>query len=56
MINNLKKQEVIETLISLRDKVLGENTNFEFPLKQRWYIPDCLEYAINFMEKNNENN
>lgn len=56
MLNNPTKQEVIETLISLRDRVINENTEMDMPLKERWYVPDCLAYAINFMEKNNENN
>ena len=50
MLNNPTKQEVIETLISLRDRVINENTEMDMPLKERWYIPDCLAWAINYME------
>lgn len=50
MLNNPTKQEVIEALISLRDRVISENTEMDMPLKERWYVPDCLAYAINFME------
>ena len=45
IMNNPTKQEVIEALICLRDKVISENTEMDMPLKERWYIPDCLGEA-----------
>ena len=52
--NNPTKQEVVEALISLRDRVISENTEVDMPLKERWYLPDCLAYAINFMERHKD--
>lgn len=50
MLNNPTKQEVIEALICLRDRVISENTEMDMPLKERWYVPDCLAYAVNILE------
>lgn len=50
MINNPTKQEVIETLIAVRDRIIKENSESPLDYKEKWYIPDCLAYAINFME------
>lgn len=52
--NNPTKQEVIEVLIALRDRIISENTEMDMPLKERWYVPDCLACAINFMERHKD--
>lgn len=50
MLNNPTKHEVIETLIQLRDRIIYEDADSKLDLKERWYIPDCLAWAINYME------
>ena len=50
MLNYPEKNEVIEALITLRDKVIKENSQKDMTLKERWYLPDCIQYAINYLE------
>ena len=50
MLNNPTKQEVIEALIQLRDRIIYEDADSQLDLKERWYIPDCLSYAISILE------
>ncbi len=50
MINNINKEQAIETLIELRDEVIEANSRQVMSLKAAWFKPDCLEYAINFMK------
>lgn len=50
MINNFTKQEVIETIIAVRERIIKENSESPLDYKEKWYIPDCLAFAIEFLE------
>ena len=52
MVNKLTKQQVVEGLVQIRDDLIEVNRNLEFKsVQDRWHDPDCLEWAINFIEK-----
>lgn len=55
MVNKLTKQQVVEGLIQIRDDLIEVNSNLEFKsVQDRWHDPDCLEWAINFIEKHED--
>lgn len=54
MLNYPEKNEVIEALITLRDKVIKENSQKDMTLKERWYLPDCIACAINYLQGDEE--
>ena len=55
MVNKLTKQQVVEGLVQIRDDLIEVNSNLEFKsVQDRWHDPDCLEWAINFIEKHEE--
>lgn len=46
-LNKFTDNEAIEECIALRDRIIQENSDKGLPLKERWYIPDCLAVVIN---------
>lgn len=51
MWNNPTFEEIIESLIYLRDNIIENNAEKEMKLEEKWYLPNCIASAINFMEK-----
>ncbi len=57
MVNKLTKQQVVEGLVQIRHDLIEVHSNLEFKsVQDRWHDPDCLEWAINFIEKHEDNN
>ena len=55
MVNKLTKQQVVEGLVQIRHDLIEVHSNLEFKsVQDRWHAPDCLEWAINFIEKHEE--
>lgn len=55
MVNKLTKQQVVEGLVQIRHDLIEVHSNLEFKsVQDRWHDPDCLEWAINFIEKHEE--
>ena len=56
MVNKLTKQQVVGLLIGLRHKMIDDCAELDTTIEKKWLIPDCLEWAINFIEKHEESN
>lgn len=56
MLNKLTKSQVIMALTALRDKTILDSKDLDLPAEKKWLIPDCLEWAIDYIEEEKQKN